>query len=276
MISNLNDQVRNNLIKYKTRSGIIKYLKSLPQTEMNHAICILVSDYYKTIVYDLKHNKNEEGIENLKLFFEPTINLNSEKVLKLLNAVNRFDGLIKIEKIKLMEELQEKTYDETLNVLNPYHMLDKLTYSFEYNIESIKSYYLDYVKQTKNYKNEENSVTAYISNKLYEICNKEKNKYDKIMLMALEDYYKWKLYLSGKNNYKETYKEKFYMRIIKDFSLDSILGLTRMDSEFRNTIISEYLYHSTICSKYDNYAATKNYFHKDESGVQKKLKKETK
>lgn len=280
IIQTLNDKKRDEIIENKNLSDLINYLNNLNKMELNYVLGLILSDAYKINFYidNLFDNDNSKVFDSLSIK-KAIYNLKKECLrdldflLENANATKYFQNLELVNKALIFEELELNEKDGILNCINKYHILDKAIYSFTYDLDCFKNYYIDYTKKNKKISNTDNLVTEYLADKMIGLKELNFEKYISYILEYIRIYYKWNFY-NKMNNIKENISKKdlSYLNVIKELSIGNILNILESDYEFLNVIMRNYLYYSTIDNKVSEKEVDEYFFNNTDELFQKKLK----
>ena len=263
MIKNINDIYREKINSKSNYKEIFDYLFNLNNNEFNYVIDIMLSDLYKLALYTYPIDNNE-GIMN---FFEKhdvryikNKSLTIEDLLKdAVDATIYFNDMTLINKIILFEEIGEQSKDEFLTKINKFSVLDKIVYSFRYDLDLFKEIYVDYITKEKN---DGKIVRDFLYYRLLDLQIINDVKFNKLCLEFLRTYYKHKLYLNQENE---------YMSFIKSNSISNILKRFSTYPKYMMEILKNYLDYQLISE--EEKQKIDEYFNQNKNEqVQKKLK----
>jgi len=152
MIISINDQIRKNIINMRSKELTKLNLERLNGEVYDKVISLFLLDYYKInfIKGNLKFYKDfEDSKGNI---IKRTLK-DEDFLICILESSIMFNDLSLIAKISLFEELDNKDQDEKLMKISKMHLLDKISYNFNYDLESFKEYYNDYINKAKRHPN---------------------------------------------------------------------------------------------------------------------------
>lgn len=269
MIKNLNDMYRDKISSQNDISSTLSYLSTLRKEKLDYVFGILLTDLYKLSFYTNPIQSNKIILEYFEKYDAKYIkeNLNSFKDL-LENAIYAtifFNDMDLINKILVMEQIKDEKKDNILFGLNKFHILDKITYSFAYDLDIFKDLYIDFISKEKD---RGELVADFLIDRLDNLKIINYEKYRNFILEFIKVYYKYGIYNEASSNNIESYS---YLKVIKNNSLKELYHRIEMDYKFMFDILEEYLKYSIINK--DTKVDINNYFYTNtDQEIQKKLR----
>ena len=248
MIESINDYIRSELASKKNESEAAIYLDQFNNKE--EIIKLLFSDHFKMLFFIAATTKNKKllsELSNINIdaflleFDNPTV------IKNVLHSSKIFNSLSYISKIGLYNLLEIYNQDKILMKISKFHALDKITYNFNYDLDSFKDYYIDYRKSYKSF--EDLGISIYISSKLDELKETDYNKYKHLLSEMIKEYYKWNYFIL--HNFKDnlTNDDIVCINFIENQPLDYIINYIKDNFNFLVKIIEGYLFYSSGCDK---------------------------
>lgn len=278
----LNDVTRDEISSNDSISDIMDYFSKLNKKKLNYVLDLILSDIYKIdffIDHSFDSNDRIFEYENNIQFFKLSIKYLKNECLKdpsfllvTINATKRFSNLDLVNKSLLMEELELNGKDNLLSQINKFHILDKIAYSFIYELDCFKEYYYDYIKKYGKYNNTDSLVTEFLTDKMLDLKNLNYEKYIVYIHSCIQVYYKWNFY-NKCNRIKDNVSKKdlLYLNVVKNESIRKIFDILEYDYDFLNVIIRNYLYYTTIKNKISEKEVDEYFFNNVDETLQKKL-----
>lgn len=248
MIKNINDIYRNKISSYNSISSVLLYLSKLKEKELEYVLGILLADLYKISVYTHPFENNENIFKFFEIYDAQTIKRESSQFNYLLEAAISatmfFDDLNLINKVLLMEDIKDK--DSLLSSLHELHILDKITYSFIYDLSFFIDLYKDFIdKEKKSGK----LIIDFLITKFDDLKVINYDKYRKFILEFIKIYYKKGIYsrINSKDN-----KNFSYLKEIEEKPLKYLYNRVEKDDIFLSSILKNYLNYNIINEEIKN------------------------
>ncbi len=242
MISSINDVIRNSVIDKEFSP--YTFDKFLNMCKNDDILRLFLCDYYKINYY-------KASVTN-QYFNFPTDSESIERILvrciddndflmSIYRCVNMFNSLSTIHKIILLDNLTFKGQDEALASISKLHALDKLTYTFNCDVESIIGYYSNY---NKGKRSDKDFIYTFLSDKL--VQNNESKEYNDVIFEFLRIYYKC-IYFIQQNLGKEYLMKNNikYLNLISSNSIESLINYSKNDRIFLDVLLRQYLFYKT-------------------------------
>lgn len=283
VMKTLNDIIRDEIASKDSISDVIVYFSKLNDEKLNYILELILSDTYK-VNFFIDHlfdsdNKFFETKDNIQIFKHSVKALKKECLenpgflLMNINATKYFRDLDLVNKSLIIEELEINNKDDFLSHINKFHVLDKIAYSFVYELECFREYYYNYSKKHENYANNDSLITEFLTDKMLELKNFNYEKYIDYIYKCIQVYYKWNFYNKSNKIKKNVLKKDLrYLSIVKEENIKSIFDILEDDYEFLSVIVRNYLYYTTIKNKISEYEVDEYFFSNTEEALQKKLK----
>ncbi len=269
MIQSFNDKIRNIIFKDNNILNVVQGINSLDLNKKEVIIKLLLSDYYK-----INFITDEENllIFNYPLNFLLNLCCTNYIFFKsiLFDAKSFYDKSV-IEKIYIMEELEEKGMNVPIGEIYKLHILDTLVYRFVYDLDYFKKYHMDYINRNKNIKNNEIVILGLLADKLGELKIINYEKYRSFILEFLKTFYKWNFYNINNNKTNLSVLQKIYLSKIDNNSIGEIYKEIENNSQFLNVIMKDYFDYTTN-SKMNENEINEFLINHGKKDIQKKLK----
>ena len=235
-MKSINDIYRDKIIS-KNKKNLLKYMLNSSCKEMDYILGIMLSDLYKVSFYTHSIDNNstinffKQNIGNIKSICKYSKELFDDS----MDATAFFDDLDLINKIILFEELEESNNEEILFRINQFHFLDKVTYSFYYDLKLFKEIYLDSTIKS----NDGNIASQYLFLKLDDLKTINYEKYKLFILEFVKAYYKYNFYFNNKNLYLDKITKYSYSDLYKLIEKDQVFIRHLLDSYLNFEILEE-------------------------------------
>lgn len=266
MIQNINDVYRHNISA--NIKSIDKYLSSLNDKELNYVLDLMIIDLYKVLFYSRLYQDSRDTldlIEERPDLMKRAIKFDRNILKSLIYGSTCFKEMDLINRAILMEELESKNKHKILEKINKAHLLDKMIYSFKYDLSYFSDLYQDYINKYSEY----DLVIDYIIDNLNNLNIINYEKYLKFVLEFIKSYYKYSIYNISIG------KKSRYLKFIEDSSLKELYEKSVSDYNFLYTILKTHLENSI--SREEEQEKIDNYFYSNsDKEMQKKLKFEHK
>lgn len=246
MIRSFSDIIRKQLFENKNTIQTIRLIKNLDETTQETIYGILLSDYYK-----IEFVSELMGVKSKLLFLFDDL----DKVRSLIKEDNRFLALTLstsrefykssfINKSVIMKQIEDHDKTEILSIINPLHMLDIISTTVEYNLDSYKEYYIDFLR--KESLDDIGYALGFLACNLLELKPSLEKEYSDIICKFITSYYKWNTYNKKNNNTQDMicYSSK-YMLDIKTRSHKYLIKKSSKDQKFLLYLLENYLFYST-------------------------------
>ena len=271
MVTSINDKIRKKIINQYSKELTMLNLERLSSDVYDTVISLFLLDYFKISFFMGNFDFLDDFNDTKENIIERT--LNDEVFLSSIieNSII-FNELCIISKISLLESLKDMGQDDALIQISKLHVLDKISYNFDYNLESFKEYYNDYKNKNKAHPRK-TDVSYFIATKLIDYKDIRYNEFQKMVLEFLKVYYKLNIYVRDicpKNSLcKEDY---FYLEMIRLNKLNVLIEYIGENVDFLASIIDSYLFFTTG-DKEISEEVVDDYFYKTvDEDIQKKLK----
>lgn len=246
MIKTINDIVRSNIFGGNTQD-MEKYIMNLDKDSYSYVIRVLLSDYYKMMMFYSKMSYDDSievelrntSIDALVDRFNNDLDFKTD----VLSYAKKFYSLSDLSKAHLMDILNKLDGDEVLSNIFKNYSLDML-YALTYDLEDLKLMYSDYVNKEHLMAGED--ISLFIAKKLIEYSEANKKEYEKIVLELIKKYYMRVVYLMENFSDEVEFKQDNYLYIsfIKTQSIDVLIKLSMNDTTFLSDLVYDYLENS--------------------------------
>ena len=270
MITSINDQIRNKF-KESISSTILK-IEELDEKAKYQLIRFFLMDYYKIKLFESFDTNNFDFFDKITMPIDDLVEeclVDEELLYSVIESSLIFNNIPLLSKITIMETIEITDQDSILLTISKSHLLDKICYNFNYDLESFKEYYIDY----KN-KNENNSyVSCLLADRILEYKKKNNNEFNKFILEFIKTYYKWNIFVKENLGIENLYKEDIiYLDMIKYNDIDILIKYIEEDINFLITLIDSYLYYSTTEKLVSEDIVNEYFYNNVDEDTQKKLK----
>ena len=270
MVKTFIEEFRKNFINQNNIVEIVLYLESLDEKSRNFILKFMISDYYKINIYNNIYN-NKTYIDINEML--DNILFDAEILRDVIISSKNYSSLDFISKSIIIEEIEASGKKEFIENISPTYKIEQFIYKFDYNIESFKEYYIDYLNNNKNEAERRNVASNFITQKILELRDIDKNKYINYMIEMLTVYYKWKLFIKDHDGIELLFNNDLeYIENIKNKSIDEIFIDLNSNYDFLHTIVGEYLHYTTENTKIDECIVDKYLKGSSSESFQKKLK----
>ncbi len=271
MFTSINDKIRENIINMNSKELTMLNLERLNSDTYDEVISLFLLDHYKINFFLENFDYLDDFNDTKDNIIERTLK-DEEFLSSIIESSIIFNKLCVTSKITMLEELQNMGQDETLMQISKLHLLDKISYSFDYNLESFKEYYNDYKNKNKKQPRKVD-VSYFIATKLINYKDIRYNEFQKMVLEFLKVYYKWNIFV--RDNCPKSSLEKqdyFYLEMIRLNKIGILTEYIGENVDFLTSIIDSYLFYITT-SKEISKEIVDDYFYKTvDQDTQKKLK----
>lgn len=273
----INDKIREYILGDKKLNIIFKKINNLDNKTKEYVLRLLLSDYFK-INYI---NYINTGISNKLSIFNNTIehNLNmcmqnNSFLLLVLSDANCFFTNSLLNKIMIIEKMDKRNLDQKLTYINKFHFLDKFSYKFSYDLEDLKKYYIDSINSENDPLSEHNTTSTIILNKITKLEYRNTDMYEEYIMEFIREYCKWNFYRKNNLKIKPKFEDNYnYLDNIYNCSIDALLYFASKDHKFLFTLISNYLYYTSLPNTNEKELVDKYFKEHASTEVQKKLNK---
>lgn len=275
MVVNLIDKLREKLFKEDSLVGVVAYIDTLNEEQKYQILRLMLSDYYKINFYN---NLFYDTTSELSIFKEDIDDIiysltdNFNLMFEVLKTSKIFSNLDVISKILMMEELEKYNQDEFIISISKTYIIDKITYVFNYNLESFKEYYKDYIVKNKDVLNKRSRASNFITNKIIDYKEINYNEYRMFILEFLKIYYKWKIFIKAHDGIHLLFEEDLiYLNKIENTEIEELINEINNNYDFLSTIVGEYLHYKTSKTEIKEDMLDKYLIENTDYNFQKKL-----
>lgn len=272
MLSSINDKVRNYIFKDTNFLIALKKIMCLDTRESEYVLRLLLSDYYKVCYTDNLIDGDSSGLHIFNYPIEHNISTcikNRDFLCLILNIARSFYKEPLIIKTKIMDEMRKTEIDRKLAYINKFHLLDKISYEFSYNLNDLQEYYIDSIKSSiKNHY----LTSEIISNKIIKLEYKNTDMYEEYIVEFIREYYKWNFFRKNFSKKDPKFNHDYdYLNKVRDCSIDILLYDASKKSEFLFTLVSDYLYYTSLSNSKEKEIVDKFFIENTSKELQKKL-----
>lgn len=272
MVSSINDKIRDYIFN---TDSVMNSIENLYFTKMNEEILrLLLCDYYKVKYTEAIVNGKYEFMNDFKSINTLLARCKEDPqfLLNVLKSSYIFKTSDIIKKMIVFEELNQAYQDPMLMKITNLHILDKMSYTFVYDIDSFKDYYASY--RDNNSTEVDNSlVVEYITSKLLDIKDMRNEELKNFVLEFLKDYYKFIYFI--RNKFGENFldlSDNIYYKLIRSNSLNKIIKFATNNYDFLYNTLYGYLFYSIELPDYEKELVNEYFFNNENNKMQKKLK----
>ncbi len=267
MYSSINDEMRNKIINKNSLELTLLNIEQLDYNSKEYFFRLLLSDYYKINYYKGLIDKNFDFLEDFNNSIDYLLDMcykDEDFLIELINCSKKFNSLKRTQKMMILDTLSSCDQDKTLINISNSHILDKLTYMFNYDLNSFKEYYTDF---------KDSSLLDFIVNKLVSYKKENYEEYKKFILEFIKVYYKWTIFSKDNLGRDHLYKEdNLYLEIIRFNTIEDLINLSLSDIDFLKTIVENYLFYSTCEKQVSEEIIDKFYSENVDEEIRKKLR----
>lgn len=271
MVETLNDKIREKIINLDSKELTLINLNSLTTEEYNQVICLFLLDYYKINFFMEQFdfvNDFDDEIENI---IERTYT-DEDFLISILTSSIIFKELCILSKMTLFEELESKGQDDNLMKISKLHLLDKISYKFDYSLESFKEYYRDFESKYKRTPRK-TDVSMFIATKLIEYKDIRYNEFQKMVLEFIKVYYKWNIFVKDNCPPNSLDDEDYsYLELIKKNQIVPLIEYIGKNVDFLTALIDSYLFYNVGDKKTSEEIVEEYFYRTVDEEIQKKLK----
>lgn len=271
MVISINDKLRKNIINKNSKEITMLNLERLDSKIYDAVISLFLLDYYKINFFMGNFDFLEDFNNTKENIIERTLE-DEDFLSSIIENSIIFNELCITSKISLLELLRDMGQDDVLKQISKLHVLDKISYTFDYNLETFKEYYNDYRNKNKKQPSKID-VSYFIATKLIDYKNIRYNEFQKMVLEFIKIYYKLNIFV--RDNCPKSSLDKqdfFYLELIRLNKISILTEYIGDNIDFLTSIIDTYLFYTTT-SKEISKEIVDDYFYKTvDEETQKKLK----
>lgn len=270
MISSINDKFREEIYESNTRESIIEYLLKHNKNKKDYILSLMISDWYK-VNYVLQEEKTLSFLNNdIRNITDLCLN-NHYFISVIYDEAKAFYNSPLIKKIIVMNSTST-TEEKRLYEIFKLHILDKIAYSFSYDLDDFNEYYLDFDKKNKDYANK-NFIFDFITNEMQQLFMLNISKYIENIIVFMREYYKWNFYKKERLNDKPLFPNDYdFLKLIETLTFNNLVDVSIHNSDFLFTMIKDYLFYRNFTNEEENDRAKRFLIENTSSAFQKKLK----
>ena len=270
MIDSINDVYRKQIYEENNEISIYDYLSNLDNKTREYVLRLIISDWYKYIYISEKELFNDIIKNPNKLVEYCKEDLGLLSVSAIYEESSNFFSTTLIQKIIAIEKIDNSYIDDVMQCVNVFHVLDKMTYKFQYNFDSFNEYYIDYLQNSKKNKD---FIYEYITDRIRNLFTINMNKYTEYVLKFMREYYKWNFYKSCSLNLDTHNKnQKRYLDMIERYPLNLLIDTSINDVEFLKSMIKDYLYNENFNKEQEKIESKQFLLNNTSEKLQKKLR----
>ena len=213
MVTSINDEIRKNIINKYSKELTILNLEKLDSDTYDEVISLFLLDYFKINFFMGNFDFLDDFNDSKENVIERTLN-DEEFLTSILSSSIIFNLLCITSKITMLEELENMGQDDALMKISKLHVLDKICYSFDYNLESFKEYYTDFKNKNERHPRK-TDVSYFIATKLTNYKDIRYNEFQKMVLEFLKVYYKLNIFVRDNCPKKSLEKEDYFYKSIR-------------------------------------------------------------
>ena len=271
MVTSINDKIRKNIINEYSKELTSLNLERLNGEQYDEVISLFLLDYYKINFF----MGNFNFLDNLNDTKENIIDrtLKDENFLfSIIESSIIFNELSVTSKITMLEELKDMGQDDVLMQISKLHILDKISYNFDYSLKSFKEYYNDYKNKNKKHPRK-TDVSYFIATKLVNYKDIRYNEFQKMVLEFIKVYYKLNIFVRDNCPKKSLEKQDyFYLEMIRLNKLGILIEYIGENIDFLTSIIDSYLFFTTGSTEISQEIVDEYFYKTIDEETQKKLK----
>lgn len=218
---------------------------------------LLLIDYYNTIMI----KKSMGTLDNDDIKFLELINNNKVEELKWLitnfNFIkNSFIATVNFETLASLDKqhITQRAYEQKENNDLTNRLLYKINFianNPSYKVEDLLKYYKEYIDINGDNIISHETGRDIILGYLKTMKETDLKCYEANVLAAISAFYKWGKYLTKERKQKLDITSKIFLKRIEWLKIDTLLELTKVDENFLEDIITQYLYFETITDNTD-------------------------
>lgn len=275
MVYNINDSIRRQIFENKTVAYSVNYIGDLTENNKESILRLLLSDFFKINVSNLEIMDTRQNLEIFKYTIDDLIItcLNDINFLvQILKGAFEFYNSTLITKSIIIEEMEAHDFDDKLMEISKLHILDKISYTFSYDLEDFKIYFLDYIKKHRTFGEKDSLANEFLTDKMIFLRSIDFEKYKSYLLEFIRQYYKWNLFRKEKLKIVSRFEGDYeYLCRVKNESLESLINHSMNDYDFLLTLLVNYLYYTIFSNNEMAQSAEKYLLKNSDEGLQKKL-----
>jgi len=271
MVTSINDEIRKNIINKYSKELTILNLEKLDSDTYDEVISLFLLDYFKINFFMGNFDFLDDFNDSKEKVIERTLN-DEEFLTSILSSSIIFNLLCITSKITMLEELENMGQDDALMKISKLHVLDKICYSFDYNLESFKEYYTDFKNKNERHPRK-TDVSYFIATKLINYKDIRYNEFQKMVLEFLKVYYKLNIFVRDNCPKKSLEKEDyFYLEMIRLNKIGVLTEYIGENIDFLTSIIDSYLFFTTGSIEISQEIVDEYFYKTVDEDTQKKLK----
>lgn len=271
MVTSINDEIRKNIINKYSKELTILNLEKLDSDTYDEVISLFLLDYFKINFFMGNFEFLDDFSDTKENIIERTLK-DEEFLISIIESSIIFNELCITSKITLLEELSDMGQDDNLMQISKLHVLDKISYNFDYNLESFKEYYNDYKNKNKRHPRK-TDVSYFIATKLINYKDIRYNEFQKMILEFLKVYYKLNIFVRDNCPKKSLEKQDyFYLEMIRLNKLGILIEYIGENVDFLTSIIDSYLFFTTGDKEISEEIVDEYFYKTVDEDTQKKLK----
>jgi len=276
VIFSINDKIREKLFEKKTVESTLSIFNNLGEEDKVSVLKLLLLDYAKVIAIELDDIDAIKRSPIFKYPIEYIINLcmcSNGYLTNILKGAFDFYSSGLVSKCIAIESMEAIGVEDLLLEVSRLHILDKISYTFSYDLEDFKLYFLDSVEKNIVNGYSVGLTVEFLKDKLKDLTKFDCKKYESYILECIREYYKWNLFkkegLSVKPEFPDNYE---YLDMIKKAPFYSLIASSIYSDEFLTIILLNYLHYSTLGDKTIENDVNKFFLDNSDKKLQKKLK----
>lgn len=277
MVYSINDKIREKLFKNKSVNDTLSFFNNLSEESKISVLKLLLLDYVKVMAIELEDVNSVKRLPIFKYPIEYTINLclsSTNYLIDFLQKSFAFYSSELVNKSITIELMEIFGMEDLLFEMSNLYALDKMSYTFSYELEDFKLYFLDSIEKNINCGGDISLTIDFLKYKLKDIneCHDFK-KYESYILELVREYYKWNLFKKEGLNIDPKFPDNYeYLDMVKKYPFYSLVSNSIYDDEFLTTILFNYLHYSIFADKTIEKEANKYLIDNSDEQLQKKLK----
>lgn len=211
---------------------------SLDEESKDFLMRLLISDCCINYLPELpKFYKEADSIEEIILEAEE----NNKLMLEILSTAMDFSYLTYVDKQLQMQMVNHFNLNKEMQSIFKGHILDQITYKKKYSLDEMKYSYNDFISINGDTKETRDVIISFLMTDIIYLMSKNENKYKKIILELVKDYYLWEKYFVDNVPLYIGLEEIEIIDIIENNSIDTIIEVLNSRLDLIRELLFKYV-----------------------------------